>query len=163
VLLAPRVDVALRDLRVRYFRNLSRRMPAHVTLLFPFRSPVDPETLATVGEVCARVMAFDATFREPGRFRSDVVWLRPEPDGEFERASDTVLEAFGDCAPYGGAHASRTLHLTVASRLRGGEADRLVDEIGDVLPLTDRIDRLSLMAETGSGWREAHSWPLTLP
>ena len=163
VLLAPRVEEALRELRVRYFRNLPRRMPAHVTLLFPFRSPVDDQTLATIGEVGGGLRAIDATFREPGRFRSDVVWLRPEPAGEFERASDAVLAAFADCAPYGGAHAGRTLHLTVASRLRGGEADQLLDEVGDVLPLTDRIDRLSLMTETGSGWREAHSWPLLAP
>jgi 2'-5' RNA ligase len=163
VLLAPRVDEALRDLRVRYFRNLARRMPAHVTLLFPFRSPIDDLTLATVGTVCAGLRAFAATFRESGRFRSDVVWLRPEPDDDFEHASDAVLSTFADCAPYGDAYAGRTLHLTVASRLRGREADQLLDEIGDVLPLTDRIDRVSLMAETGSGWRETHSWRLLAP
>ena len=160
MLLAPRVGIALHDLRVRYFRNLARRMPAHVTMLFPFRSPVDDATLAAIGEVSAGLRAFGATFRESGRFRNDVVWLRPEPDDEFERASDAVVAAFPDVAPYGGAHAGHTLHLTVASRLRGHEAGELLDHVGAVLPLTDRIDRLSLMAETGSGWQETHSWPL---
>jgi 2'-5' RNA ligase len=138
-------------------------MPAHVTMLFPFRSPVDAQTVSTVGAVSAGLRAFDATFREPGRFRNDVVWLRPEPDDDFERASDAVLAAFPDLAPYGGAHVGRTLHLTVASRLQGHEADQLVDDIGDVLPLTDRIERLSLMTETGSGWQEVQSWPLPAP
>jgi hypothetical protein len=160
VLLAPRVDRALHDVRVRYFRNLARRMPAHVTMLFPFRSPVDAQTLATVGAMSAGLRAFDATFRESGRFRNDVVWLRPEPGDHFERVSDAVLTAFPDLAPYDGAHEGHTLHLTVASRLRGHEADQLLDDIGDVLPLTDRIERLSLMVETGAGWRETHSWPL---
>ena len=163
VVLAPRVDRALHGLRVRYFRNLARRMPAHVTMMFPFRSPVDEPTLAAVGAVSADLPAFDAMFRESGRFRNDVVWLRPEPDDDFERASDAVLAAFPDLAPYGGAHGRRTLHLTVASRLRGHEAHQLLDDIGDVLPLTDRIERLSLMAETGSGWQETHSWPLRAP
>ena len=160
MLLAPRVDRALHDLRVRYFRNLARRMPAHVTMLFPFRSSIDARTISAVGALSAGLRAFDATFRESGRFRNDVVWLRPEPCDHFERVSDAVLAAFPDLAPYDGAHQGRTLHLTVASRLRGHEADQLLDDIGDVLPLTDRVELLSLMVETGSGWRETHSWPL---
>jgi len=160
VLLAPAAAEALHDLRVRYFRNLPRRMPAHVTMLFPFRSAVDDRTMTAVAEVCSGLQAFDAVFREAGHFREDVVWLHPEPASEFERASDAVLAAFPDCAPYGGAHASQTLHLTVASRLRGKKARRLLDEVDAVLPITDRIDRLTLMTETGSGWTETHSWPL---
>ena len=131
VLLAPRVDVALHDLRERYFRNLDRRMPAHVTMLFPFRPDVDDQTLAAIDALGSGLRAFDAKFRVAGQFRDDVVWLRPEPADEFERASDAVLAAFPDCAPYGGAHAGRALHLTVASRLRGNEADLLRDDLGD--------------------------------
>ena len=160
VLLAPRVDRALHDLRVRYFRNLQRRMPSHVTMLFPFRSPVDEPTLSTIGAIAANLRPFDATFRQAGRFRSDVVWLRPEPVDAFAAASDDVLAAFPDCAPYGGEHARPTLHLTVASRLRGREADRLLREVTTVLPLADRVDRLSLMSETGTGWAEIESWRL---
>ena len=160
MLLAPRVDEALRELRVRYFRNLPRRMPTHVTMMFPFRSPVDDATRTMIADVAAALRPFDATFREPGRFRSDVVWLRPEPDDEFERASDAVLTAFPDCAPYSDGHRGRTLHLTVASRLRRHEADHLLIDLRAALPLADRIDRLSLMAETGTGWAESGSWPL---
>jgi hypothetical protein len=129
-------------------------------MLFPFRSPVDDGALATIAAVAAGLPPIDATFGEAGRFRSDVVWLRPEPAAAFERVSDGVLAAFPDCAPYRGAHARRTLHLTVASRLRGREADRLLLDVGAVLPLHDRVDRLTLMSETGSGWSEVRSWPL---
>ena len=160
VLLAPRVDHELRGLRERYFRNLERRMPAHVTMLFPFRSNVGDDTLATIDAVSRGLRVFDATFRESGRFRDDVVWLQPEPTAEFERASDAVLAAFPDCAPYGGAHVGRMLHLTVASRLRGNEADQLLVELAGAAPLAERIERLSLMSETGSGWAETRSWPL---
>jgi hypothetical protein len=160
VLLCPAAQKVLGDLRVRYFRNLARRMPAHVTMLFPFRSPVDDETLSAVADIAARLSPIDATFRSVGRFRRDVVWLLPEPEAEFARASDAVLAKFPDCAPYSGAHAHRSLHLTVASRLRDRESDRLVDEVSDVLPIRDRIDELTLMAETGTGWRTERSWPL---
>ena len=160
VLLCPRAHEALADLRARYFRNLERRMPAHVTMLFPFRSPVDDPTLALVAEVCRSLRPFDATFSDVGRFRRDVVWLHPEPADEFERASDAVLAAFPDCDPYSGTHSGRTLHLTVASRLRGREADDLLREAADVVPLTELIGDMTLMIETGDGWAVERSWPL---
>ena len=160
VLLAPTATTALHDLRTRYFRNLERRMPAHVTMLFPFRPDVNESTESAIGDVCSSLRPFDAEFRVVGRFRTDVVWLQPEPADEFERASDAVLAAFPDCNPYGGEHAGRTLHLTVASRLRGHESELLAAEVADVLPITDRIDELTLMVETGNGWRVEHAWPL---
>lgn len=160
VLVSPIAATALHDLRVRYFRNLERRMPTHVTMLFPFRPAGDAATEASIADICSALPPFDATFGEVGRFRTDVVWLRPEPTSAFERASDAVLAAFADCNPYGGAHAGRTLHLTVASRLRGHESDRLVEEVGGVLPIIDRIDELTLMVESGNGWRTERSWPL---
>lgn len=160
VLLAPAATTALHDLRVRYFRNLERRMPAHVTMLFPYRSTIDAATEAEITGVCAALRPFDATFGEVGRFRTDVVWLHPEPAGDFEQASDAVLAAFPDCDPYGGAHSGRTLHLTVASRLRGHESENLAGELGATLPITDRIDELTLMVEHGGGWRVERSWPL---
>ena len=160
VLLAPAATTALHDLRVRYFRNLERRMPAHVTMLFPFRSIINASAEAEIAGVCAALRPFDATFGDVGRFRTDVVWLRPDPAGEFELASDAVLAAFPDCDPYGGAHSGRTLHLTVASRLRGHESEHLVDEVADTLPIADRIDELTLMVEDGGGWRVERAWPL---
>src|SRR6266508_3538539 len=158
VLLAPNADDALHELRVRYFRNLERRMPAHVTMLFPFRSSVDDATLNEITDVCAGLRPFDAMFSVVGRFRHAVVWLRPEPASGFERMSDAVLAAFPDCNPYGGAHSGRTLHLTVASRLRGTESARLADEVGAMLPIADHIDELTLMVEHGGGWRVERSW-----
>ena len=37
----------------------------------------------------------------------------------------------------------------------------LAAEVVPVLPLADRIDALSLMFETGDGWRHERSWPFT--
>ena len=39
-------------------------------------------------------------------------------------------------------------------------ADALAAEVVPLLPLRDRIDALSLMFETGDGWRHVRSWPL---
>jgi 2'-5' RNA ligase len=160
VLLAPRVHEALYDLRARHLRNLGRKMPSHVTVLFPFRNPVDDEAVAEVERVCATTAPFDATFDEVGRFGTSVVWLKPEPARRFNELTSLVTTAFPDCAPYAGKHRANTPHLSVGSRLTRAVADALAAEVVPLLPLRDRIDALSLMFETGDGWRHDRSWPL---
>jgi 2'-5' RNA ligase len=161
VLLAPRVHDSLYDLRARHLRNLGRKMPSHVTVLFPFRNPVDDAAVATIERICAATAPFTATFATIGRFGSSVVWLRPEPRAAFDAVTATVLDAFPDCAPYAGKHRDTTPHLSVGSRLPRSVADTLAAEVVGLLPLSDEVDALSLMFETGDGWRHERSWPFT--
>jgi 2'-5' RNA ligase superfamily len=160
VLLAPRVHEALYDLRARHLRNLGRKMPSHVTVLFPFRNPVDAGAVADIERICAATPSFDATFGEVRRFGTSVVWLQPEPAQRFDELTTTVTAAFPDCAPYAGKHRRQTPHLSVGSRLSREVADALAAEVVVLLPLRDRIEALSLMFETGDGWRHDRSWPL---
>ena len=88
------------------------------------------------------------------------MWLRPEPAPQFNALISSVTAAFPDCAPYAGKHRANTPHLSVGSRLTREVADALAAEVVPLLPLGDRIDALSLMFETGDGWRHDRSWPL---
>jgi 2'-5' RNA ligase len=160
VLLAPHVHAALYDLRARHLRNLGRKMPSHVTVLFPFRNPVDDGAVAEIERICATTAPFDATFGEVRRFGGSVVWLQPEPSGAFTQLTSAVVDAFPDCVPYDGKHRKHTPHLSVGSRLSRSVADALAAEVVPLLPLGDHIDALSLMFETGDGWRHERSWPL---
>jgi 2'-5' RNA ligase len=161
VLLAPQVHTALYELRARHLRHLGRKMPSHVTVLFPFRNPVDAEAIVEIERICAAFAPFTATFGEVRRFGSSVVWLQPEPAKAFAELTELVLAAFPDCAPYAGKHPTQTPHLSVGSRLSRPVADALAAEVVPLLPVSDRIDGLSLMFETGHGWRHAQSWPFT--
>jgi 2'-5' RNA ligase len=160
VLLAPAVHVALYDVRARHLRNLGRKMPSHVTVLFPFRTRVDEDAIGNIERICAARPPFTATFADIGRFGSSVVWLRPQPADVFEELTTRVVEAFPDCSPYGGRHGHQTPHLSVGSRLPRSVSDALAAAVTPLLPLTDRIDALSLMVETGDGWRHDQSWSL---
>jgi hypothetical protein len=160
VLLAPSVHEVLYDLRARHLRNLGRKMPSHVTVLFPFHNPLEVGDLDRLKRISAELPAFEATFREVGRFGASVVWLRPEPAEAFARVIDAVLDAYPECLPYGGKHREQTPHLSVGSRLTRQVADALAADVRPLLPLHDRIDALSLMFETGAGWRHDRSWPL---
>src|SRR5262245_11009941 len=136
-------------------------MPSHVTVLFPFRNPVDDDAEATIERIRGAMAPFSASFAEVRRFGSSVVWLRPEPAAAFLDVTNDVLDAFPDCVPYGGKHRNNTPHLSVGSRLPRAVADALAAEVVPLLPLRDRIDALSLMFETGGGWRHERSWPFS--
>ncbi len=134
VLLAPRVHEALYELRARHLRNLGRKMPSHVTVLFPFRNPVEADAVAEIERICAEIAAFDATFAEVRRFGSSVVWLQPEPAHAFIELASRVTKAFPDCAPYAGKHRQQTPHLSVGSRLPRDIADALAAEVVRAAP-----------------------------
>ena len=71
----------------------------------------------------------------------------------------TVLDA-SPTAPRTGASAATTRHTSAsAAACPRSVADALAAEVVPLLPLSDRIDALSLMFETGDGWRHERSWP----
>ena len=71
-----------------------------------------------------------------------------------------MIDAFPDCAPYAGKHRGNTRTSASAAVSPATVADALAAEVVPLLPLSDRIDALSLMFETGDGWRHDRSWPL---
>src|SRR5436305_14446142 len=78
-------------------------IPAHVTLLFPFRPAerVDDALLAELRALFAAVAPFDVEFPRIGRF-AEVAWLAPEPAEPFVALTETRVARFPEHPPYGG-------------------------------------------------------------
>jgi 2'-5' RNA ligase superfamily len=139
----------------------ARGVPAHVTVLHPFRSTVDEATAHEVAAIAAGLDSFDATFATVGRFPGAVLFLSPEPLEHFKQMTRSFVHAFPDCPPYGGAFPDPHPHLTVGSQLDDATADTLEQAIAPGLPLSTRVDRLTLLVEDDEGrWTVAQSWPL---
>lgn len=103
-------------------------VPAHVTIMFPFVPPadIDDDVLAALGEVIVTAPAFEVGFSKIGWFE-EAVWWAPEPAEPFVALTRAVSARFG-MAPYEGAHAGITPHLTIGHRapieqLRAAEAE----------------------------------------
>ena len=120
VLLAPTSTPSLYDLRARHLRNLGRKMPSHVTVLFPFRSPVDADAVAEIERICADDDAVHRHVRRGAPVRQQRRVAAAGADGGLREVTAMVLDAFPDCAPYGGKHRQQTPHLSVGSRLTRG-------------------------------------------
>lgn len=163
VVLVPEAEHVVGLHRLRHDRMARRGVPAHVTVLHPFRAVVDDVTAARGADLCQRFEPFFATFATVGRFPGDVLWLRPEPSRAFAALTRAFADEFPDCPPYGGAYVDPIPHLTVGSGLETATADEIEGTLIAQLPVSTHVDRLTVLLEDDAGmWTVGPSWPLAL-
>ncbi|MBP6730104.1 MAG: 2'-5' RNA ligase family protein [Microthrixaceae bacterium] len=142
-----------------------RGVPAHITILYPFRAPdvLDDTVNATLASLAASVPAWDLSLVEVDAF-PDAVWLRPEPDDHLHALADSVWAAFPDCPPHGGQFPALRPHVTVGQDPDPERIDllrrRAAEELATMLPVTGRVDGLSLFVSGEAGeWARCTVFP----
>jgi 2'-5' RNA ligase len=161
VVLVPEAEALVADHRLRFDPAAAVGVPAHVTILYPFRSVVDETAAVVIAELVAVHRAFDVMFSTLARFPGGVVYLVPDPADPFRRLTADVVAAFPDCPPYGGAFPDVVPHLTVAEGVDATTADGVDAEVRSGLPITARVERVTLIVQDHTGWwTVARHWPL---
>jgi hypothetical protein len=165
VFLVPEAEALVAAHRMRYDPVAAVGVPAHVTVLYPFRSLVDKNVADVVGGLAAAAPAFDVTFARLARFPGEVLYLVPEPAEPFRLLTEATIQSFPDCPPYGGTVADPIPHLTVADGVDDVTAAALEAELRPGLPISAHSERLTLLA--GRGRRRAvgrcpplAAWPI---
>jgi 2'-5' RNA ligase len=159
VILFPELEPLIGELRRRHTLNGARKMPPHVTLIYPFADTAELDPLVpVVAAELERFAPFDVAFRRTARFPG-VLYLEPEPAQPFIAMTEALVAAFPAYPPYGGQFDEIVPHAGVAS---GDDAllDRLESDVGAGLPLVTRIERGWLMEDTPFGWRRHTPFPL---
>jgi hypothetical protein len=159
VVLVPEAEPIVADHRLRHDPAAADGVPAHVTVLYPFPAHVDEASVAAVAAIAAAVPTFDVTFRTTARFPGVVLYLDPEPAAPFRELIARCTATFPDWPPYGGTFPDPIPHLTVADGVSTATADALDAEVRAGLPITSRIDRLTLIAGPPP-WRVVRHFPL---
>jgi 2'-5' RNA ligase len=159
VVLLPELDPLIGGLRRRYTGDGARDMPPHVTLIYPFAdtSEVD-ERLEAVARVFGAFAPFEFVLRETARFR-EILYLRPEPAEPFVAMTESLVNAFPEFPPYGGAFDEIVPHATVAQ----SDEETLTtveNELLTQLPVQTRVERAWLVEHTPAGWRRHTAFPL---
>ena len=90
VVLVPEAEALVGAHRLRHDPSAAVGVPAHVTVLYPFRSMVDYRVADVVGGLAADVPAFDVEFAALARFPGEVVYLAPVPATPFRRLTARV-------------------------------------------------------------------------
>ena len=146
--------------------SLARRLPPHITVLFPFvkAAAVDEGIRADLAAHFSTFTPFEAELTGVGRF-DDYVWLAPEPRDRFVDLISATGKRFPDYPPYEGEGGEPEPHLTIAAIDEGGSADRVADlarsELTTLLPFRFAVDGVSLIEERGDGtWRESFRFRL---
>lgn len=160
-------DPLVGDFRRRHnAESVARRMPPHVTVLFPFAraAAVDDDLLHVVSSHFAGIAGFEAEMGGVGRF-DDYVWLAPLPHDRWVQLLSATWARFPEYPPYEGQPVEPEPHLTIAAVDGAVVAARLAAEaeleLGTDLLLRFEVDGVSLFEEQGDGtWRETTRFPL---
>lgn len=102
------------SLRRQYDKSASLGVPAHITLLYPFRPPHLAETeLENLADFFSAMPAFEFSLSEVRRFPR-TAYLHPDGPERFADIIRKLVEKWPECQPYHGAFRDIIPHLTVA-------------------------------------------------
>lgn len=161
VIVVPEAEQYVGELRQHLDPVAAKGVPAHVTVLYPFRRRLDADADAKVADIAARTTPFAVTFASGRSFPDGVVYLAPSPDEPIRKLTGELAAAFPDCPPYGGTVGDPIPHLTVAHRLQPDAAERLTTQLTALAPFATTVERLTMLGEGTDGrWRVAKEWPL---
>jgi 2'-5' RNA ligase len=157
VALIPEAESLVKPFRDSHVPSAAIGVPAHVTILYPFRSPdaLSDQVLAVLRELFQAVPGFVVSFTTTRRFPNGL-YLAPEPAEPFQRLTELVFGRFPDAPPYGGAYAEVIPHLTVAElddAQRLDEVDAAFHESASgKLPIRSAVQAITLMDNSGGRW-----------
>ena len=139
-------------------------MPAHVTVLWPFRRMADigPDTITRLRDVTIAEPSFTVRFDRIGWFGEELVHLVPDPTAPFRRLTRAIAEEFPEHPPYEGRFDEVVPHMTVG---HGGSHDRLHTAADHVLrapAIVSDVTQLTLCERQGpaGSWRMVEELPL---
>ncbi len=150
--MVPEADLVVSAFRARYASaSVANRIPAHVTLLFPYvaAARLDDEALSAAREHFRGIVPFDAALVAVGRF-DEHVWLAPSPRDTFVELIRTTCRCFPESS-YGTEFPDPAPHLTIGQATLAVSAEAIFraaePEIAPHLPVRFRAGAAALLVE----------------
>jgi 2'-5' RNA ligase len=158
VILVPEAEGLVRSFRDRYDPAAKAGMPAHITLLYPFKSPdeIDGVVLDTLRHCFFRFEPFKFSLTAVNRFPGEAIFLVPEPEDPFRELTLGIWKCYPETPPYRARYSTVVPHLTVANRLgeqRLAEVAREFEEASQgYLPIETEAAEVALMDSRSGRW-----------
>ena len=152
----PEAEGLVKPFRDRYDPSAAAGVPAHITLLVPFKPPdeINEAVLDDLRRCFARFAPFEFSLASIRRF-PDVIYLVPEPDEPFRQLTLAIWERYPEAPPFGGKWPDIIPHLTVAQLTDEQQLDRIADEFAQAcqeqLPICATAVE-TLLADNRSGY-----------
>ena len=160
VIPVPELEPIVSHWRDRTGHPAGRRMPAHITVMYPFLSSheLSTDVYSGLADVCGRTPPIEVTFRSLGTFPG-VVYLAPSPVEEFRGLTERVVEMWPGLQPYEGAHTDVVPHLTLAYTDDAGLVHRIAEEVEPQLPISSALNQACIFELADAKWRHRFSLP----
>jgi 2'-5' RNA ligase len=157
-ILVPEAEGLVKSFRDRYDPSTKAGMPAHITLLYPFKPPdeIDGLVLDTLRRCLFRFPPFRFSLRTINRFYSETLYLVPEPEHPFRELTLGIWGCYPETPPYRGRYSTIIPHLTVADHLGeqrlGGVACEFEEASQGCLPIHGHAAEVTLMDSRSGRW-----------
>jgi 2'-5' RNA ligase len=158
VLFVPEAEVLVKPFRDRYDPSAAAGVPAHITLLYPFKHPdeVDQTVLDDLSKYFRGRAPFRFSLAPIRRFPNAVLYLAPEPDEPFRQLTSAIWDRYPEAPPYSGKWTDIVPHLSVAWVKDERLLDRIADKFGQAsqgkLPIHATATEVTLMEKRSGHW-----------
>jgi 2'-5' RNA ligase len=165
IICAPEADGAVGECRLRHDPSAVRGVPAHITILYPFKAPeyITRDDLRALGELFSHFPAFNVTLDKIRRF-TNTLYLAPEPALPIRALTEAVMARFPDYPPYGGAYDEVIPHMTVAQVDDPQTLDQIeagfAAECSNYLPIHTHVTEIVLLDNAAGIWSRRAVFPL---
>jgi 2'-5' RNA ligase len=155
----PEAEFLVAPFRAKYDPSAAAGMPAHITLLYPFKPPneISEEVIRKLTRCFAGFRPFDFSLVATRCFPGGVLYLVPEPEEPFRWLTSAIWGCFPGTPPYGGRYSDIVPHLTVAELFVARELERITTEFArtadDKLPVRASATEIALMDTQAGSWQ----------
>lgn len=165
IIFIPEAEELVERFRVRYDPSAVLGVPAHVTVLYPFKPPreITELVLKKLDALFTKIPRFTTAFVEARRF-PETLYLAPSPDDPFRRLTELVAEHFPETPPYGGQFRDIIPHLTVAQESDRRRLEEITTEFQQAaktgLPIHANVTEIVMMDNESGTWHVRHRFSL---
>lgn len=166
VVLVPEAEGLVKPFRDRHDPSAAAGVPAHITLLYPFKPPatIDGRDMATLRELFARFAPLRFELTRVRRFPAETLYLEPMPDDPFRQMTLAIWKEFPETPPYGGRHPDIVPHLSVARMADERQLDRVAEAFSlaarNTLPIQTWVDSVALLDTASGRWQTRATFAL---
>ncbi|MDX8450339.1 2'-5' RNA ligase family protein [Mesorhizobium captivum] len=159
VILVPQSEPVVRSFRDRYDPSAAEGVPAHITLLYPFKSPhvIDDATLGKLRKCFLGIGPIQFSLSAIQRLPPQVLYLAPQPDEPFRQLTLAIWNLFPQTPPYGGKWPDIVPHLTVGQLANEQQFTAVAEEFAKAsrenLPIDAIATEVALMDNRSGLWK----------
>ncbi len=165
VVLIPEVESLVKSFRVQYDPSAALGIPAHVTILYPFKSPdeLTTDVIGSLHDLVSKRPCFNVIFKGVKAF-PDTLYLFPVPASPFRQLTELIVRRYPETQPYGGEFKEIVPHLTVAHSSDAQTLDEIANQFREVaqseLPIRAKVTNVSLIDNKDGYWKVQNQFSL---